>query len=79
MIFSSDKWITQVEGYEFRKRQYTDVHGQQTERIRPYFAVLHGSVLRSYFSVSYTKMYTSFTIANALSNRSFRTVNDVCL
>ena len=68
---------SQVEGYEIHIRQYTDVNVQQTERIRPYFALLHRSVLRSYFSVSYTKVYKSLTIANDLSNMSFRTVNDV--
>ena len=76
-VVGSDVLHTQVEGYEIRTRQYTDVNVQQTGRIRLYFAVLHGSVLRSYFSVSYTKIYTSFPIANNLSYISFRTVGDV--
>ena len=70
---------TQVEGSEIRTRQYTDVNVHQTERIRPYFAVLHGSILRSFFSVSYTRVYKSSTIVNDLSNMSFRAVNDVCM
>ena len=71
--------LPQVEGSEIRTRQYTDVNVHQTERIRPYSAVLHGSVLRSFFSVSYTRVYKSFTIENDLSNMSFRAVNDVCM
>ena len=71
--------IAQVEGSEIRTRQYTDVNVHQTERIRPYFAVLHGSILRSFFSVSYTTVYRSFTIEDDLSNMSFRAVNDVCM
>ena len=69
----------QVEGSEIRTRQYTDVNVHQTERIRPYFTVLHGSVLRLFFSVSYTRVYKSFTTENDLSNMSFRAVNDVCM
>ena len=49
---------TQIEGYEIRIRQHTDMNVQQTERIRPYFTVLHGAVLRSYFSVSCTNIYS---------------------
>ena len=70
---------TQVESYEIRIRQYTDVNAQQPKRFRPYFAVLHGSVLRSYFFVSHTTIYSCLAIVNDLSNMSFRTVTDVCM
>ncbi len=53
-----EKEKAQVDDYEIRIRQYTIVYVQLTERIRPYFAVIHGSVLRSYFIVSYTNVYS---------------------